>query len=26
MTERGICRVYYTVNARECGVMQLNKG
>ena len=25
MTQRGICRVYYTVNARECGVMQLNQ-
>ena len=25
MTQRGISRVYYTVNARECGVMQLNK-
>ena len=26
MTQRGICRVYYTANARECVVMQLNKG
>ena len=25
MTQRGICRVYYTANARECVVMQLNK-
>ncbi len=26
MTKRGICRVYYTINAREIGVMQLNPG
>ena len=25
MTQRGICLVYYTANARECVVMQLNK-